>query len=533
MNSGLSRRSFIASVAAGLAPLGLPYPMVAQTAAEQTQAEVPQDALLVPTDGVSGTFDSIIELAKTRSKAPSELAGGRLSGIFSDLNYDAYRAIRTQSMPLREGSDRLAYDLLPPGSVFMHPVRLAIIDGDKTFDVRFDPKVFSFDPNYFDTEQVAAMEAAEIDPNLGYSGFRLRAPLNRPDVLDEFVVFQGASYFRAVARGMIYGLSARGLAVDTAAPEGEEFPRFTHFWVTLPDPDTLTVIVRALLETEACTGAFEFEITPGDTTTMQTRCRLFPRRSIDQIGIAPLTSMYYFGPSRRAGTDDFRDAVHDSSGLQMITGGGQRLWRSLANPRNLQLSAFLDENPKGFGLIQRQRTFEYFQDAEARYERRPSAWVEPVGSWGRGAVVLVEIPVDSEFHDNIVTFWRPETPLEPSEEGHAFSYRLHWCDFPPDDAPLARVAAFRSGADVNRRDERVMVVDFHKDEPWSGEISAEALANGSVIENVALKPLPDGKSMRASMTFDRASAKGIEFSLRLLGPTGPESETWLYRASAP
>lgn len=528
MMDGVTRRSFLASVLAGLAPAAFPQALFAQT-----QPDPSVDSLLVPTEGISGTFDSIVELARARSQEAAELANGRLSGIFADLNYDAYRAIRTHPRSLPNGSDRITYDPLPPGSVFVHPVQLAVIDGDQTFDVRFDPRVFDFDPDYFDPERVAALDAGEADDRMGYSGFRLRAPLNRPDVLDEFVVFQGASYFRAVARGMFYGLSARGLAVDTAAPEGEEFPRFTHFWIELPEPDKLTVIVRALLETESCTGAYEFEIAPGDTTTMQTRCRLFPRRAIDQIGIAPLTSMYFFGPSGRARTDDFRDAVHDSSGLQMISGGGQRLWRSLANPAKLQLSAFIDENPQGFGLVQRQRTFDYYQDAEARYERRPSAWVEPIGSWGRGAVVLVEIPVDTEFHDNIVAFWRPEAPLEPSDEGHAFSYRLHWCDVPPDDAPLARVTAFRSGADVNRRNERVLVVDFHKEEPWTGEIRAEAMANGTAVEGVAVQPLPDGKSMRASMTYDPAVRQATEFSLLLVGPDGPESETWLYRSAAP
>lgn len=523
MNTVLSRRALNALMLASVWPGGLSGRLFAQDAGA---ADV---SLFVPTDGISGSYESVVRLARERAQDDADMNFGALSGIFSDLSYDAYRAIRPKPMPLGTENVNLVFDALPPGSLFSNPVRLSVIREGATYDLRFDTDIFSFGEDHFDPEAVARFRESDPPDDLGYSGFRLRGPLNRPDKLDEFVVFQGASYFRAVARDMIYGLSARGLAIGTATPEGEEFARFLHFWIETPEPNATNVRVRALLESDSCAGAFEFDISPGETTVMQTRCTLFPRRKIDHIGIAPLTSMFYFGPSGRSRVDDFRDAVHDSSGLQMITGAGRRIWRSLANPPTLQVSAFADENPKGFGLTQRHRDFDYFQDAEARYDRRPSCWIEPLGNWGRGTVVLVEIPVKAEFHDNIVAFWRPEAPVRPAETGHEFSYRIHWCPRPPDYAPFGRVYALRSGAAVNAPEKRVFVVDFVKEEPWAEDLSVHARAAGAPIAGVALHPLPDGKSMRASFTIPVSDAPVTEFEMTLMGPNGPESETWLYR----
>ncbi|MEP3674751.1 glucan biosynthesis protein G [Sulfitobacter sp.] len=523
----MSRRAFTALTFAGLMPALSPL-----RAAAQDAPLINFDSLLVPTTGASGSFDSVVQLARTKSQSEANLPEGELSGVFDGLNYDAYRAIRSKQVPLKAQGDRLAFDPMPPGVIYQDPVNIAVIEGEETFDLRFDPSIFTFDPAYFDQEEVSEMQQNPPEEGIGYSGFRMRGPFNRPDVLDEFVVFQGASYFRGVARGLLYGLSARGLAVRTASGDGEEFPRFTNFWIEVPDPGAQMVVVRALLDTPSCTGAFEFEISPGDTTVMQTRCRLFPRREIDQIGIAPLTSMYFFGPSSRAGRDDFRDAVHDSSGLQMITGSGRRLWRSLSNPPTLQISAFSDQNPKGFGLTQRQRDFDYYQDAEARYEKRPSGWVEPVGDWGPGAVILIEIPVSDEFNDNIVAFWRPREPLVPSDEGYEYNYRLHWCSEPPDTAPIGRVTAFRSGAYINDTDKRAVVVDFAKDEAWAEGITVKARANGTEVANVVKTVLPDGKTIRAFMQFDPSASRLTEFELTLMGPNGPESESWVYRLVA-
>lgn len=534
----LTRRAFAGLAVAGLFPELLARAAMAQdlTAPALPPAEAPPaepPSFVVPTTGIPGTYASIVDEARRLSREAHKPPESRLAGIFDGLNYDSYRAIRPTSLPLGGADSQMVLDVMPPGLVYSNPVKLSLISGGTTYDVVFDPRIFTFDPAFFAEAAISTALTTPPPDWMGYSGFRMRAPLNRPDKQDEFVVFQGASYFRAVARGLIYGISSRGLAIDTAEPQGEEFPRFSHFWIEHPEPEAPEVTVRALLESPSCTGAFEFVITPGDTTVMQTRCTLFPRRVLDRIGIAPLTSMYFFGPQRRAGVDDFRDAVHDSSGLQMITGSGRRLWRSLANPTKLQVSAFADDNPQGYGLTQRQRDFDFYQDDEAHYERRPSCWVEPLGNWGEGAVILVEIPVNNEFHDNVVAFWRPAASLAPSETGHEYRYRLHWSDLPPDTAPLARVMAARSGVAVNAAGRRTMVIDFHKDDAWSEGLSVQALAAGREVGNVALRPLPKGEGMRASFDFPTTDVPIVEFELTLMSPAGPESETWLYRWTPP
>ncbi len=213
----------------------------------------------------------------------------------------------------------------------------------------------------------------------------------------------------------------------------------------------------------------------------------------------------------------------------MITGAKRRLWRPLTNPRRVEISAFQDENPRGFGLVQRSREFADYQDAEARYDLRPSAWVEPVGDWGKGAVVLVEIPVDNEFNDNIVAFWRPAQELGPTQTGHAYAYRLHWTDMAPDGAPLARVRATRGGRSIQADDRRRFAIDFSAPEVPLDRLTPKLSASAGEASDVHLVPLPGGSLIRASFQFAPGDAESAELFLSLEGPDGPASETWLYR----
>ncbi|MEM6548769.1 MAG: glucan biosynthesis protein [Pseudomonadota bacterium] len=478
-------------------------------------------------------FDDVVDIARlnaAKDHSPLKMA---LRPPLADLNYDEYRAIRVNE-PLRplgqNGNRTFALDLLPPGHVYRDPVGITVVHRDRMETVPFSFDHFRFDPPYFEGRDVVA-EIGGTE-GLNYSGFRLRHPLNSPDVLDEFVVFQGASYFRAVARNLGYGLAARGLALRTADPRGEEFPVFRHFWVVEPEPGDREIVVHALLDSQSCTGAFMYEISPGETTVMNVRCKIFPRIELVQTGIAPLTSMYFFGPERRAGIDDFRDAVHDSSGLQMITGDGTRLWRPLSNPRRVEVSAFQDDNPKGFGLTQRSRDFDYYQDAEARYDLRPSCWVEPLSDWGPGAVMLVEIPVENEFNDNVVSFWRPEQPLLPMEAGHDFVYRLHWCDEPPDSAPMARIHATRVGRSIHTSEAQAIVIDFRKGSVNTDAVSPQAWVSTGEVKGLALRTLPGGDLVRASFKFFPGDATSAEMQLYLRREDARASETWLYRWTA-
>lgn len=475
------------------------------------------------------SFDTVVELAREAAAGAFEAQRLELRAPFADLDYDRYRAIRPRpERRLWHGEQRgFEVDLLPPGMLYHDRVDISVVADGTATAVAFDPDLFHYHPDYFPYADGAAPDDAPRD--LGYSGFRVRFAINRPDVLDEFLVFQGASYFRAIARDQLYGLSARGLALGAGAPEGEEFPVFRQFWIYRPEPGATTIRIQALLDSPSVAGAFEFEAQPGAETTMDVRSVLFPRTDLLSAGIAPLTSMYFFDPKSRAGIDDYRNAVHDSSGLQMITGAGERLWRPLDNPTTLQFSAFVDRDPQGFGLAQRERDFARYEDAEARYERRPSAWVTPRGDWGEGSVTLIEIPTANEFHDNIVTFWRPAHALAAGAE-HRFDYRLHWSDQPPDSPPLARVAATRGGASVNDPERRSLIIDFELGDLAFDGLEPRASASAGAITSVALTRLPATGRARAALGFDPDDAELAELRLVLVDAEGRRaSETWLAR----
>jgi periplasmic glucans biosynthesis protein len=441
-------------------------------------------------------------------------------GKLGDIGYNQYRDIRFQNgASIWEHEDRgFTLDLFHPGFIYKTPVELYLVVGGRAREVHFTPQVFNYGP---DVPQPAPQK------DLAYSGFRVRYAINDPEVMDEFLVFQGASYFRAVGRGLRYGLSARGLAVKTAEEEGEEFPAFTQFWIERPTEGATSIVIHALLDSPSVTGAYSFTVTPGDDTRMDVACSLFPRVQLKSFGIAPLTSMFLFDASNRSRFDDFRNAVHDSDGLRIVTGRGERLWRPLANPHELQVSEFLDADPRGFGLAQRERSYAAYADAEARYELRPSAWVEPQGHWGRGAVELVEIPSEKETHDNIVAFWRPAAPLAPGER-YDYDYHLHWLPLLPEDTPLARVAATRIGEAADD-DHRLIVVDFDRIGTLPHDVHPQVSAGKGTIANVSGEAVAPTHQYRASFELDPKREDAVELRLVLVGGGKAVSETWLYR----
>ncbi len=471
-------------------------------------------------------FESVAGIAQDLASAAYVAPGSTLRGAFKDLNYDQYRAIRfRKDRDPWAGSKDFGLDLLPPGLIFWEQVYINIVNNGRVQKMIFSPDYFDIDPALFPN----GTETPDVG-DMSWSGFRLRAPLNRPDVMDEIAVFQGASYFRAVSRGTLYGLSARGLAIGTGTAEGEEFPVFKEFWIHTPQPGATGVKVHAILDSRSIAGAFEFIIRPGAETLIRTRAALFPRKAVTSLGIAPLTSMYWFGPGDRNNIDDFRPAVHDSDGLQMVTGNETRLWRALNNPAKLQVSAFQDNNPHGFGLTQRERRFDEYQDTEAHYERRPSAWIQPRGDWGRGSVNLIEIPVENEFNDNIVSFWQPREPLEPGKR-HEFDYDLTFAALPPDSAPVARVMATRSGMSVNDpKTKRSYVIEFDATifDGFDPVPAIEASAGTVSGTHIIRQPLEN--RLRLAFQFAPEGAKLSDISAKLTNEQGfTLSEVWLTR----
>jgi glucans biosynthesis protein len=470
-------------------------------------------------------FSRAILVARAEELAKQEYVEPAAPDPGNRLSYDQYRAIRFQKgASIWAHQDRtFTLDLFHPGFIFDTPVNINLVIGGMGRRVLFKSDLFDYGSD------VGAPAQHDEDEG-GYSGFRVRAPINKSDMLDEFLVFQGASYFRAVARDQSYGLSARGLAIRTARPEGEEFPVFTDFWIERPGERATEIVIHALLQSRSVAGVYTFTVTPGAETVMDVVATLFPRRPITNFGIAPLNSMFLFDASAGRGRfDDFRSAVHDSDGLEMLTGRGERVWRPLANPRTLQVSAFLDHDPKGFGLLQRKRRFEEYQDSDAHFERRPSVWVEPRGNWGEGHVELVEIPTDREIHDNIVAYWQSATPL-PAGKATEFSYRLRWLA-EPLDASIARVVATRSGAATASGDQREFVVDFLGALAPPSDIEVNVSSSAGKILSPRGSVVSDTGAYRVSFELAPERNDVVELRLQLMSKNQPWSETWLYRWS--
>lgn len=483
-----------------------------------------QAAAALPAHAQEGErFDAetVRNMARQLAAKPFKQGNQSLPSELDKLSYDDYRNIRFNADRSIWRGQRLPFEmqLLHRGFLFRDQVDVFVVAEGRARRIAYDPGLFRFEHG---------VKAPQGGTDLGFSGFRLHGTLNRPDYLDEIAVFQGASYFRAVAKGQGYGTSARGLAVKTAAASGEEFPVFKAFYVEQPRPDVPSIVVHALLDSPSATAAHRFTIRPGDATVMTVEMALYPRADLTEAGIAPLTSMFLFGPADHAGFDDFRPAVRDAEGLAITDGTGEQLWRPLSNPGRLQISVFSGSNMRGFGLMQRQRSFFDYQDLEARYEKRPSVWVEPIGDWGEGAVHLVEIPTPQEVHDNVVAFWRPKDTLRKGSE-YTYTYRLHWTWDMPTPPTLGRVAGTRAGGTDERR---LFVIDL-VDGPMAGltpdGIRLDVSASAGEVRDVVLQPNPEISGARLSFAFEPKGANLSELRARLMKGDVPLTETWLYR----
>ncbi|MFT8243993.1 glucan biosynthesis protein [Roseomonas sp. BN140053] len=487
----------------------LPALGAVRTAAAQAEAGTPFDA--------STVRNAARELAGKPFRAPDTA----LPAPLSQLSYDQYRMLRFDPQRAWWRNDNLPFQMQFFHRGFLYGARVDLLE---VSDGRARPILYS--PDLFSFGEVGRPPAGD----LGFAGFRLHAPINRSDYFDEVCSFLGASYFRAVGKDQGYGLSARGLAIKTADPAGEEFPVFRSFWIERPRPGVNSVVVHALLDSPSAAASFRFTIRPGEDTVFDVETTVFPRVDIAAAGIAPLTSMFFFAPNDRAGVDDYRSAVHDSDGLLMATGRGEQLWRPLNNPRDLQVSIFADSNPRGFGLMQRRRDFASYKDLEARYERRPSLWVEPIGDWGEGGIQLIEIPTTGEIHDNIVAFWRPKEPLRAKGE-YGFVYRLHWLPTAPGNTELGKIVDTRSGA--GGQNARLFVLDAAGGKlaalPTDATPTLEISANAGRIQNAVVGRNPDAQGWRIAFELLPGGAGLVELRALLKAGEQPLTESWVYR----
>jgi len=426
----------------------------------------------------------------------------------------------------REGGRPFQMQPFHRGFLFKPQVALYEVADGRATPIPYDPAAFTL------SEAGVAPPSGDI----GFAGFRLTNPMNRADHFDEVASFVGASYFRAIGKGHVYGLSARGLAIATGERSGEEFPLFRAFWLQRPQTGGNSMVVHALLDSPSTTGAFRFTIRPGDETVFDVESRIYPRVEMATAGIAPLTSMFLLAPLDRAGMDDYRTAVHDSDGLMLSTGRGEAIWRPLSNPRELQISVFTDANPRGFGLMQRRRDYGDYNDLEAHYQRRPGCWVEPIGDWGEGAVHLLEIPTNEEIHDNIAAFWRPRAPLRAGQE-YSYVYRLHWASqaaFAAGGRPApAQFEESRQGAKPASPGVRLFVLEAEGGRlaalPAGAAPVPDVSASTGRIENAVLQRNPETGGWRLSFELVPGNQRLVELRALLRDDAGPLTETWLFR----
>ncbi|UZQ77409.1 glucan biosynthesis protein G [Pseudomonas lurida] len=364
------------------------------------------------------SLDDVSAKAKELAGQKYEAPRSNLPNEFREMKFADYQKIRFRNEKAEWADQNTPFKLsfYHQGMHFDTPVKINEVTADSVQEIKYDPTRFDFGDVKFDpkaTEQ------------LGYAGFRVLFPINKADKQDEIMTMLGASYFRVVGKGQAYGLSARGMAIDTALPSGEEFPRFTEFWIERPKPGEKQLVIFALLDSPRATGAYRLILRPGTDTIVDVKSQMFLRDKVSKLGVAPLTSMYLFGANQPSKVLNYRRELHDSSGLSIHAGNGEWIWRPLNNPKHLSVSNFTVENPRGFGLLQRGRDFSHYEDLDDNYDKRPSAWIEPEGDWGKGTVNLVEIPTADETNDNIVAFW---SPAELPEVGKPLdvAYRLHW-----------------------------------------------------------------------------------------------------------
>ena len=473
------------------------------------------------------TFATVQRLAQQRAARPYHIRSTPLPRALATLTYDQYSHIQFRpSAALWHGQSMFEVQFFHRGFNFDRRVNVYEVLPSGIRAVAYSPSMFQFGR---DVPRVA------LPANLGFAGLRVHFPLNQPGFKDEVIAFLGASYFRALGRNQGYGVSARGLAIDTATPAGEEFPYFTDFWLVRPEPNQRSMTIYALLDSPSITGAYEFDVRPGTTTQVQVTAELYPRRAVDKLGIAPLTSMFLYGENSEGRPfDDWRPEVHDSDGLMMQTGTGEWLWRPLDNPAKLQVNRFMDDNPKGFGLIQRDRDFADYQDPDSQYERRPSYWIQPLGDWGKGGIELVEIPSDEDIHDNIDAYWVPGTAVVP----HApirFSYLMSaYMNSGGRWPPGGRVIATRFGPVLNAMTPvsgmRLVLIDFTGGDldslSSSQPVHADVSADGAAVHHVTVRRLPESGVWRVAIQVKPAGDQPVDLRCYLDLYGEALTETW-------
>jgi glucans biosynthesis protein len=518
----ITRRSALAALSAVVAAPSIPAAMAQQSAAPP----------LIPF-----RFEDVVRRARDLATTPFDATVPPLPEPLQNLDYDSYRDIRfrpDRALLASTGSP-FRLQLFHLGFLYNRPITVNVIRDGVPTPIPYQPQLFEYGRTKIERQ---------LPVNLGFAGFRIHNLLNNPKVFDELVAFLGASYFRFLGRDQRYGLSARGLAINVAGrDEPEEFPVFREFWIEIPPAGAERITVLALLDSRSVSGAYRFDIYPGTETVVDVAVTLFPRRQIQGVGLAPLTSMYYSGENERRTGDDFRLEVHDSDGLLIHSGTGEWIWRPIRNPATKTIQAFTDNNPRGFGLMQRDRNFDNYQDLEAHYHMRPSYWVEPTGNWGEGRIELVEIPTAAEVHDNVVAYWMPRQPVEPGQEV-TYGYRIRSVGSGEGMHPGGKVistyqapARASGSADPADRTVRRFLVDFaggnlsyYLSDPALVQV-VPSMSAGQIVGTFVV-PNEHTGGFRAAIDLKLEPGQSADLRAYLRSGDKALTETWTYRWTA-
>jgi glucans biosynthesis protein len=480
------------------------------------------------------TYEGLIQQAKILAQSAYAAPPVVDAKALANINYDVYRKIiyKPDYALFSRTPARYPVTFFSVSGLHNAPVKMSVVENKTAHEIVQDISYFSFPDN-------KSGVLPEIKGDV-FTGFRVldsqQALKNNPD--KDWVSFIGASYFRAVGELGQFGLSARGIAINTEQGDSkEEFPNFTHFWFETPANDSNQLTVYALLDGPSITGAYRFVLQRTKGVIMDVDCSLFLRRDVGRFGIAPQTSMFWFSKIAKGSASDWRPEVHDSDGLALWTGSGEHIWRPLNNPMQVMVSSFTDNNPRGFGLMQKERDFNSYLGSVG-YERRPDLWVEPKGQWGEGAVQLVEIPTDDEIFDNIVAMWVPKQPATAGSE-HQFSYRMYWLADQPYPSPLARCGATRLGRGGNPgayppSGVRKFMVEFSggplDNLPRNANPQAVLSASRGTFDGIKVEKSPGGKGFwRAFFDLHAEGKEPVELRLYLKDGDKALSETWLYQ----
>ncbi len=472
-------------------------------------------------------WQDIIELSAERARVPYLPPEAPLPPPYAALDYDAYRRIRFLEENTLWADEGLPFrvQFFHRGYLFREAVSVHEFSRTHIQDIPFQRQFFDYDDQ--------ALPPLRGDA-AAFAGLRLNAAFNEPLKYDELVSFLGASYFRALGRGNVYGASARGLAVHLDDDHPEEFPAFREFWLQKPLGNSTQLLVYALLDSPSVSGAYRFLVTPGDPTRMEVDAVLHPRVPKAALAIAPLTSMFWYGEHSYPRPRDYRPEVHDSDGLYIQHRAGTETWRPLSPSSRIRRSEHRADSPVAFGLLQRDRDFENYQDSEAAYHRRPSVMVVPRGDWGPGSLHLMELPPNGEFADNIALAWRPDS-VPPPGQPLALSYTLLWGDL-PSDGTLARVGDTRAGHDLSHSNLHRVLIDFHlpanqTEWPRGVELATEALGPARILGAELLHIPGNPKRLRGSLLLEAApdpESPPTELRAHLHSGGQPLSETWSF-----